>query len=270
MSDTVLARAWASAGERTTLAKVPEVTALFWITKILTTAMGETTSDFLVHRLGAGVAIPLGGTALVVALAVQFRSDRYRPWTYWMAVVMVAIFGTMAADVLHVGAGIPYLVSTAFFAVVLAGVLLVWDRTEGSLSIHTIVTTRREAFYWLTVITTFALGTAAGDVTATTFGLGYWASGVLFAVLIGIPAVGYWKFGMNEVLAFWFAYILTRPLGASFADWLAVSHGRGGLALGAGTVSLLLGVLFVGCVLALAAGSSPGADRQGSGRSGRG
>jgi uncharacterized membrane-anchored protein len=249
--DSALKQMWESAGERTTLKKVPEVTALFWITKILTTAMGETTSDFLVHRLGPGVAVPLGGIALVTALVVQFRADRYIPWAYWLAVLMVAVFGTMAADVLHKGGGIPYLVSTAFFAVVLTGVFVVWNRSEGTLSIHSIVTPRREAFYWLAVITTFALGTAAGDLTATTFGLGYWASGVLFAVIIAVPAVGHWKFGMNEVLAFWFAYILTRPLGASFADWLAVSHARGGLAWGSGTVSLLLGAFIVGCVAVL-------------------
>jgi uncharacterized membrane-anchored protein len=261
--DTRLSRAWANAGERTTLTKVPEITALFWITKVLTTAMGETTSDFLVHRLGPGVAIPLGGIALAAALVVQFRADRYVPWIYWLAVLMVAVFGTMAADVLHVGGGIPYLVSTTFFAVVLVGVFVVWNRSEGTLSIHSIVTPRREAFYWLTVITTFALGTATGDLTATTFGLGYWASGLLFAVLIAVPAIGYWKFGMNEVAAFWFAYILTRPLGASFADWLAVSHHRGGLAWGAGTVSLLLGAVIVGCValLTVTGAGGPGTTR---------
>jgi len=263
--DTGLKQVWESAGERTTLKKVPEVTALFWITKILTTAMGETTSDFLVHRLGPGVAVPLGGIALVAALVVQFRADRYVPWAYWLAVLMVAVFGTMAADVLHKGGGIPYLVSTAFFAVVLAGVFVVWNRSEGTLSIHSIVTPRREAFYWLTVITTFALGTAAGDLTATTFGLGYWASGVLFTVIIAVPAVGHWKFGMDEVLAFWFAYILTRPLGASFADWLAVSHARGGLAWGSGTVSLLLGVLIVGCVAVLTV-TGAGTPDNGAGR----
>ena len=263
--NTGLRQAWESAGERTTLKKVPEVTALFWITKILTTAMGETTSDFLVHRLGPGVAVPLGGIALVAALVVQFRADRYVPWAYWLAVLMVAVFGTMAADVLHKGGGIPYLVSTAFFSVVLAGVFVVWNRSEGTLSIHSIVTPRREAFYWLTVITTFALGTAAGDLTATTFGLGYWASGVLFTVIIAVPAVGHWKFGMDEVLAFWFAYILTRPLGASFADWLAVSHARGGLAWGSGTVSLLLGVLIVGCVAVLTV-TGAGTPDNGAGR----
>lgn len=263
--DTGLKQVWESAGERTTLKKVPEVTALFWITKILTTAMGETTSDFLVHRLGPGVAVPLGGIALVAALVVQFRADRYVPWAYWLAVLMVAVFGTMAADVLHKGGGIPYLVSTAFFAVVLAGVFVVWNRSEGTLSIHSIVTPRREAFYWLTVITTFALGTAAGDLTATTFGLGYWASGVLFTVIIAVPAVGHWKFGMDEVLAFWFAYILTRPLGASFADWLAVSHARGGLAWGSGTVSLLLGGLIVGCVAVLTV-TGAGTPDNGAGR----
>jgi uncharacterized membrane-anchored protein len=255
--DTRLSQVWANAGDRRTLTKVPEITALFWITKVLTTAMGETTSDFLVHRLGPGVAIPLGGVALVAALTVQFRADRYVPWVYWLAVLMVAVFGTMAADVLHVGAGIPYLVSTTFFAVVLVGVFVVWNRSEGTLSIHSIVTPRREAFYWLTVITTFALGTATGDLTATTFGLGYWASGLVFAAIIAVPAIGHWKYGMNEVAAFWFAYILTRPLGASFADWLAVSHRRGGLAWGSGTVSLLLLAMIVVCVAVLTVAGPP-------------
>jgi uncharacterized membrane-anchored protein len=229
-------------------AKVPEVTALFWVTKVLTTAMGETTSDFMVHRLGPGKAIPLGGIALVVSLVLQFRADRYIPWIYWLDVAMVAVFGTMAADVLHVGGGIPYAVSTSFFAIVLAGVFVVWYRSEHTLSIHSITNPRREVFYWLTVITTFALGTAAGDLTATSLGLGYWASGLLFTGLMAVPAVGYLKFGLDEVVAFWFAYILTRPLGASFADWMAVSHHRGGLAMGAGTISVILAAIIVGCV----------------------
>ncbi len=242
-------------------AKVPEVTALFWVTKVLTTAMGETTSDFLVHRLGPGKAIPLGAVALAASLVLQFRADRYRPWTYWFAVAMVAVFGTMAADTLHVGAGIPYAASTTFFALVLTAVFVVWQRTEHTLSIHSITTPRREVFYWLAVITTFALGTAAGDLTATTLGLGYWASGLLFAGLICVPAVGWRFFGLNEVFAFWFAYVLTRPLGASFADWLAVSHHRGGLDMGAGTVSLILAAVIVVCVTALSATQRAGRDR---------
>jgi len=158
----------------------------------------------------------------------------------------------MAADVLHIRFGIPYLVSTLFFAAVLTAVFVAWHRVEGTLSIHSITSRRREAFYWLAVLTTFALGTATGDLTATTLGLGYLASGFLFAALIAIPAVGYWKFGMNEVFAFWFAYILTRPLGASLADWMAVPHSRGGLGLGTGPVSLVLTGLIAALVTFLA------------------
>jgi uncharacterized membrane-anchored protein len=241
-------RELAEASSRKTHIKVPEVTALFWVTKVLTTAMGETTSDFLIHRLGPGVAIPLGGIALALSLVWQYKQDRYVPWVYWLAVLMVAVFGTMAADVLHVGGGIPYAVSTSFFAIVLAAVFIVWNRSEHTLSIHSINTPCRETFYWLTVITTFALGTATGDLTATTLGLGYWASGIVFAVVIAIPAVGYLRFGLNEIFSFWFAYILTRPVGASFADWLAVPHRRGGLAWGSGTTSSILAALIAGCV----------------------
>jgi uncharacterized membrane-anchored protein len=161
---------------------------------------------------------------------------------------MVSVFGTMAADVLHVGLGIPYLVSTAVFTVALAAVFAVWYATEKTLSIHSIHTRRREAFYWATVLTTFALGTAAGDMTATTMGLGYFASGVMFAVVIAIPAIAHWKAGLNAIVAFWFAYIVTRPLGASFADWMGVPHSRTGLGLGTGPVSLVLAVVIIGFV----------------------
>jgi uncharacterized membrane-anchored protein len=153
---------------------------------------------------------------------------------------MVAIFGTSAADALHVALGIPYLASTAFYAVALATIFFTWHRVEGTLSIHSIYTPRRELFYWATVLATFALGTAAGDMTATTLHLGFFGSIWLFAGLIAIPAIGYRWFAMNEVLAFWIAYVLTRPLGASVADWLAVSPHRGGLGIGTGGVSLIL------------------------------
>jgi uncharacterized membrane-anchored protein len=222
------------------LSKVPEVTAIFWIVKALTTGMGESTSDFLVHGLIPELAVVLGGIAFVAALYLQFSSDRYVPWRYWLAVAMVGVFGTMCADVLHVGLGIPYIVSTVFYAIVLAVVFRTWYRTEGTLSIHSITTERREAFYWAAVLATFALGTAAGDLTAVTFGFGFFGSGLLFAAIIAIPALGYFRFGMNSILAFWFAYVVTRPLGASFADWLAVSSARGGLALGTGPVSFVL------------------------------
>jgi uncharacterized membrane-anchored protein len=153
---------------------------------------------------------------------------------------MVAIFGTSAADALHVGLGIPYAASTIFYAVVLAAIFLVWHRVEGTLSIHSIYTKRREAFYWATVLATFALGTACGDMTATTLHVGYLGSGFMFLGLILIPFVGHRWLGLNEVFAFWMAYVLTRPLGASFADWMAVEPHRGGLGLGAGGASLIL------------------------------
>jgi uncharacterized membrane-anchored protein len=228
--------------------KVPEVTAFFWIVKALTTGMGESTSDFLVHHLVPEIAVVLGGIAFAIALYLQFSVDRYVPWRYWLAVAMVGVFGTMAADVLHVGLGVPYIASTVFYAVVLAVVFRTWYLSEGTLSIHSITTERREIFYWAAVLATFALGTAAGDLTAVTFGLGYFASGLLFAAVIAVPAIGYWRFGMNSILAFWFAYVVTRPLGASFADWLAVSSARGGLAIGTGLVSFVLAAMIAGFV----------------------
>jgi uncharacterized membrane-anchored protein len=228
--------------------KVPEVTIFFWIIKLLTTAMGEATSDYLVHQLDPIIAVALGGIGLAIALILQLVVRRYIPWIYWLAVIMVAIFGTMAADVIHIGLGVPYLISTAFFAVALAIIFVAWYATEKTLSIHSIYTRRRELFYWATVITTFAFGTAAGDLAATTPGLGYFSAGLLFAGLIALPILGYWLLGLNEILAFWFAYILTRPLGASFADWIGKPHTSGGLGVGSGQVSVGLTILIVGFV----------------------
>jgi uncharacterized membrane-anchored protein len=228
--------------------KVPEVTVYFWIIKLLTTGMGETTSDYLAHQLNPIIAVALGGLGLAIALVLQIFVRRYVAWIYWLAVVMVAIFGTMAADVLHIGLGIPYIVSTVLFSVSLAVIFVIWYMSEKTLSIHSISTRRRELFYWATIMATFALGTAAGDMTATSLGLGYFTSGVLFAALIAIPTLGYWLFGLNEILAFWFAYIVTRPLGASFADWMGRPYSLGGLGLGTGQVSLGLAVLIIGFV----------------------
>src|SRR5215472_7411534 len=241
------------APRRHPLTKVPEVTAYFWITKVLTTGMGEATSDYLVHRFNPEIAVVAGFTAFVAAMVLQFSVRRYNSWVYWLAVVMVAVFGTMAADVLHVGLGIPYAVSTAFYSVVLAVIFVLWYRSEGTLSIHSIYTRRREVFYWATVLATFALGTAAGDLTAKVVGLGYLGSGVMFAVVIAIPYVGYRWFGLNPIVGFWFAYIVTRPLGASFADWLAWPPSVGGLGLGHGVVSLVSTVIIIGLVGYMAA-----------------
>jgi uncharacterized membrane-anchored protein len=232
----------------TALRKVPELTVFFWITKVLTTAVGESTSDYLVKRLPPVLAVALGGVALLLALGAQFSVRRYVVWIYWLAVAMVAVSGTMAADVLHIQFGVPYAVSSSFFAVVLAAVFIAWNASEKTLSIHSIDTRRRELFYWATVMATFALGTAVGDLTATTLHLGYLVSGVIFAVLISVPALSYRLLGLNGVVAFWSAYVVTRPLGASFADWMGKSHRVGGLGLGDGLVSLGLTVLIVGLV----------------------
>ncbi len=229
--------------------KVPDLSAHFWIIKILSTAMGEALSDFLVHTINPVIAVLIGAAGLTIALIIQFRSKSYQPWKYWLTVSMVAIFGTMAADVLHIGLGVPYIVSTIFFGISLLAIFAVWHKTEKTLSIHSIYTIRREIFYWLTVMATFALGTATGDMTAYTLGLGFLASGMSFIVLFAIPSILYFVFKMNEVLMFWIAYILTRPLGASFADWLGVPRELGGLDLGRGWVSLVLIVMIVGMVL---------------------
>jgi uncharacterized membrane-anchored protein len=234
------------------MTKVPEITVFFWITKILTTAMGEATSDFMNAALGPAIAVPIMLIGLTVALKRQFKAPSYSAWSYWLVVVMVAVFGTSAADALHVGFGIAYPVSSAFYLIVLAVVFLTWYRSEKTLSIHSIYTRRREQFYWATVLATFALGTAAGDMTATNWHIGYLSSGVLFVTLFALPAVAYWRLGLNSIFAFWFAYIMTRPLGASFADWMDTSHHAGGLALGTGPVAIGLAVVMVGFIAYLA------------------
>jgi uncharacterized membrane-anchored protein len=236
---------------RSVLNRVPQVTAAFWVVKVLTTGMGETTSDFFVKHFPPEIVVPIAFVLLVAMLVVQFRVRRYIAAVYWTTALAVSVFGTMAADVLHVGLGVPYVASTAAFALTLAAIFVVWHRTERTLSVHSITTRRREIFYWATVLTTFALGTAAGDWTAMSLGLGYLASGILFAVVIAIPAIAYRWFRLNAVLAFWFAYVVTRPLGASFADWFAVPSARGGLNLGTGPVSAIALVVFAVLVLVL-------------------
>ncbi len=232
--------------------RVPEITVYFWVIKALSTAMGEATSDYLVHTLHPAPAVGLGFIAFVGALTLQFSMGRYVAWTYWLAVVMVGVFGTMAADVLHVGFGVPYPVSSTLYGVILAAVFVLWQRTEKTLSFHTIDTPRREAFYWAAVVATFALGTAIGDLTATTFDLGYLTSGFLFAGLIAVPAIGYWRFHWNPIFSFWFAYVVTRPLGASFADWMGKPSSVGGLGWGDGKVALALTVIIIVMVTFLA------------------
>jgi uncharacterized membrane-anchored protein len=232
---------------RHTLAKVPEITLIFWVLKLLTTGMGESMSDFLgQHNVPIAGAIGIFG--LWFALWLQLRQREYRAPIYWFAVMMVAIFGTMAADGIHDGASIPYALTTPLFACVVAAVFLLWYRSEGTLSIHTITTRRREGFYWAAVLATFALGTAAGDLTAITLNIGFFGSVLLFAAIIAIPAIGWWRFSLNPIVGFWLAYIVTRPLGASFADWFSKPPSITGLGLGDGTVSALALVIFIALV----------------------
>ena len=244
--------------------KVPQIAVLFWVLKVLTTAMGEAASDFLVS-VNIALAAFVGAVGFGAAMWWQFRSRRYAAWTYWFAVAMVAVFGTMAADGLHVELGLPYAVTTIGYATALAVVFVLWRRSEGTLSIHSITTRRRETHYWLTVLATFALGTAVGDLTATTFKLGYFGSGLLFAAVIMVPAIGWWRLGFNPVFAFWFAYVITRPLGASFADWFAKPHWVGhGLGIGGGPVTVVSALAITGLVAYAAAQdrSRPGAHAQ--------
>jgi uncharacterized membrane-anchored protein len=176
---------------------------------------------------------------------LQLSDRRYSPWKYWFAVAMVAVFGTMAADVLHIGLHVPYAASSVFYLIALIVIFTVWYRTEGTLSIHSIFTPRREVFYWLTVLATFALGTAVGDLTATTFTLGYLKSGIMFAVLFVLPGLAYALGRLNAVAAFWLSYILTRPFGASFADWLGFSRHNGGIGIGHPVTAVIFAVPIV-------------------------
>jgi len=204
--------------------------------------MGETTSDFLVRSFDPPPIVVAAGALLAISLAAQILSPRFSTWLYWWTVIVISVFGTMVADVAHVALGIPYLVSTTVLGLALAAILVLWRRREGTLSIHSISTRRREIFYWATVLATFALGTAAGDLTASTFGLGYLLSGVGFACLFVLPFLARRAGLLGEVAAFWTAYIITRPLGASFADWMGVTPDRGGLNWGTGWVSIALAV----------------------------
>ena len=222
-------------------AKVPEVIFLFWVVKILTTAGGEATSDYLrVYGNIRGGATEVG--LFVVGLVLQFGTRRYRAFAYWFLAFAIAIFGTGVSDFLHLDVGIPYAGTTLLWAVILAAIFWVWQRWEGTLSIHSITTQRREAFYWATVFATFALGTALGDFTATSLHLGYLASGILFSVIILLPALAWWKFGLNSIAAFWMSYVVTRPLGASFADYISKPHNISGINFGDGPTAIVFAV----------------------------
>jgi uncharacterized membrane-anchored protein len=223
----------------------PAITPSFWGLKILTTAMGEATSDYFVNHYDPRVAVVCAAVIFAVALWWQLRWPAYQTMIYWFAVVMVSVFGTMCADVVHVVFHVPYVVSAFGFAIVLTLVFATWSRVEGTLSIHSITSTRRELFYWLAVTVAFALGTAVGDFTAFVAHLGFIGSGLLFTALIILPALGFWLRDMNSVLMFWIAYVLTRPLGASFADAMGKPAIVGGLGWGAGNVALALTSLII-------------------------
>jgi uncharacterized membrane-anchored protein len=232
------------------LNKVPEVTLFFWVIKIMCTTVGETGADYLNVNLGFGLTKTtyVTGLLLVVLLAVQFRLRRYVPVAYWAVVVVISVFGTLITDNMTDRYQVALTTSTPIFAVVLAMVFATWYAVERTLSIHTIFTTRREAFYWLAILFTFALGTAAGDLVAEQYSLGYGPSIALWGGAIALITAAYYGLRLNAVLAFWLAYILTRPLGASIGDFMSQhSHKYGGLGLGTTGTSYI----FLGCILLL-------------------
>jgi uncharacterized membrane-anchored protein len=226
--------------------KVPEVTIFFWIIKLLATTVGETAADFLNTNLGMGLTVTslIMTMVFIAALFFQFRFDRYIPTVYWLVVVLISIVGTLITDNLVDNFGVSLELTTVIFSLVLAATFVIWYASEKTLSIHTIFTTKREAFYWLAILFTFALGTAAGDLTAEGLGIGYLNSAFLFAVMIGIVLISFYRFKLNSIVAFWIAYILTRPLGASLGDLLSQAHENGGLGLGTfGTSGIFLATI---------------------------
>lgn len=239
----------ASTGRRLRWNKVPEVTAYFWVIKILCTTVGETAADLLNEKLGLGLTgvSLLMSVFLVAVLVAQFRTRAYRPGVYWLAVALISVVGTLISDNLTDNLGVPLETSTIAFAVALVVVFVAWYRSERTLSIHHVDTTRRESFYWLAVLFTFALGTAAGDLVAERMDLGYWVSAGLFALAIAAVAVAHFALGLDAVWSFWIAYILTRPLGASVGDYLSQPTSDGGLGLG----TVITSVLFLTVVLGL-------------------
>jgi uncharacterized membrane-anchored protein len=231
------------------LSKVPEVTVYFWVIKVLCTTVGESAADFLNVNLNVGLTGTsiITGVLLVVALIFQFSAKQYKPGRYWLTVALVSVFGTLVTDNLTDKVGVPLEASTLIFGALLALTFLAWYWAENTLSIHSILTRRREAFYWLAILFTFALGTATGDLMAEVLGLGYVVTGAIVASLIAIAALA-WRFGLHSVLAFWFIYILTRPLGASIGDYLSQPPSEGGLGLGATVTSLIFVVGILGIV----------------------
>ena len=234
---------------RAMLNKVPEVTLYFWVIKILCTTVGETFADYLNDTLGFGLnnTSLLMTAALVVALVFQFKARRYVPGIYWLAVVLISVVGTLLSDKLADDMGVPLVDTTVAFAILLAVTFAAWWASERTLSIHSIVTRRREAFYWLAILFTFALGTSAGDLFAEKLGVGYWPTVGIVAAVIAAITFAHYALKLNAVLAFWLAYILTRPLGASIGDGMSQPHQAGGLGLGTTGTS----VIFLGVILAL-------------------
>ena len=244
----------ASAMGREMLNKVPEVTLYFWIIKILCTTVGETAADFLNTKFNLGLTKTtyIMGSLLLITLFFQFRKRKYVPGIYWLAVVLLSVVGTLITDNLTDHFHVPLTITTTIFSVALAATFAAWYAVEKSLSVHSIYTTRREAFYWLTILFTFALGTAAGDLVAEKFGLGYLVSLLIVGGLIAVIAVAHFRFKLNEILAFWMVYVLTRPLGASLGDFLSQPHKAGGLGLGTTKTSAIFLVAILGLVIYLA------------------
>ena len=228
--------------------KVPEITIYFWVIKILCVTVGETAADFIDWNLNVGLTNTtfIMGIFLALSLFIQFRSKKYVPSIYWISVVLLSIFGTLITDNLTDNFEVPLITTTIVFSIALAIIFAAWYKTEKTLSIHSIYTTRREAFYWLAIFFTFALGTAVGDLVAETFELGYLVTAAIFGAVLAVIAVAYFKFKLNSVLAFWLAYILTRPLGASVGDYLAQTSDFGGLGLG----TLVTSAIFLIAILA--------------------
>ena len=241
----------AGSGNEQMLNKVPQLTIYFWIIKIMATTVGETVADLLAVKLNLGLVIAslVVGVMLLIALFVQLRSHKYVPAIYWMAVVFISVAGTLITDNLVENLGVPLWVTTVVFAVALCSTFVAWYLIEKSLSVHTIKTTRRELFYWSAILFTFALGTAGGDLLSEGARLGYVYSGLLFAGSIALVTLLYYKFGLNAVLAFWIAYVLTRPLGASLGDLLSQPKSNGGLGLGTVVTSVAFLVVIVGLVI---------------------
>ena len=236
------------------LNKVPIViTIFFWIIKIMATTVGETSADLLNEKLNLGLTYTtlIMSAILLVTLVFQLKSNRYVPSLYWLTVVLVSVVGTLGSDNLTDNFGVPLVTTTIIFAIAMLLTFAAWYASEKTLSIHSIYTTKREIFYWLAILFTFALGTAAGDLIAEGLNLGYWKSALMFAVLIAIVAVAHFRFKMNAVLAFWIAYILTRPFGASLGDYLSQPRNAGGLGLGTIGTSAIFLVMILGLVIYL-------------------